>query len=446
MRKILYLFIAALSFMGCNKNSDPDLIFGSQPEERMAERNAELKTKLLESAGGWKAFLRTSLRGGGYGFYMQFDGQDGVRMLSDFSNATATTFKASTYRIKYVMNTSLIFDTYNYITTLQDPTASVNGGTNANGLQSDIEFEYLRSTSDSVVLIGKRYRNYLYLIKASAAEKTSFENGGYLSAMNATRNYFLNNANAYIDVPNGGSMQKLALSFNNANKTITGQSLFPGDSVSSVTAAFGFGIDGAFVNSQFRFLGNSFRAIRMKSATAYVVVDSTGKEYEIKHNPIPLVPLSILFGTTITTVTVPNATTYGGWGSDFITRRATSATNVTRWSIGGNPLSFGTMTIRDISQVNRRFTIRINTPYTGGALDLDYPYTYVVNADGTYKFTIGTTSGNAASIQGDFAPLLAQRINVDKFTIDYFVNPANGQALIQFKSVENPTFTFAGTF
>ncbi|MCH5715944.1 hypothetical protein [Niabella hibiscisoli] len=68
MRKLLYLFIAALSLLGCNKNSDPDLIFGSLPEERVAERNAELKSKLLESAGGWKAFLRTSLRGGGMAF------------------------------------------------------------------------------------------------------------------------------------------------------------------------------------------------------------------------------------------------------------------------------------------------------------------------------------------------------------------------------------------
>jgi len=43
------------------------------------------------------------------------------------------------------------------------------------------------------------------------------------------------------------------------------------------------------------------------------------------------------------------------------------------------------------------------------------------------------------------APLTTQRLNVDNFTLDYYINPANGQVLGQFKSVEHPDFFFSGT-
>ncbi|MCH5715943.1 DUF4302 domain-containing protein [Niabella hibiscisoli] len=216
-------------------------------------------------------------------------------MLSDFSNATATTFKASTYRIKYVMNTSLIFDTYNYITTLQDPGASVNGGTNANGLQSDIEFEYLRSTPDSVILIGKRYRNYLYLIKASAAEKTSFENGGYLTAMNKLKNYFVAGF-PHIVLNQGGTEKKIEMWINNSTKVVDGDYLTPQQSLLSAASGFAFGIDGAYFSNGLVSEGVRFRGIKWKTDTEMVAYDSAGTEYKVGLSPAPLTLLHLAVG------------------------------------------------------------------------------------------------------------------------------------------------------
>ena len=269
-----------------------DLLFDKLPEVRMAERNAELRAKLTENANGWKAFMRTSAKGGGYGFYMKFNADETVSMYSDWDNTTATTAKSSTYSIRYIMNTSLIFDTYNYISIMQDPQKSVNGGTQPDGLQSDIEFEYIRAAGDSIVLRGKKYQNYLYLVKASAQEKQNFENAQYPVAVTKLNNYFNGNF-PYIMVDN----KKLEFEINALTKVSGIDYISSDNKVTSGASGFAYAIDGAYFNPGLTNQGVTIMGIRFKDATNTVAYDANGKEYPLISQSAPSVPLWAALGS-----------------------------------------------------------------------------------------------------------------------------------------------------
>lgn len=447
MKNILYIIIAGLLLSSCNKH-EAEMLFDQKPEERMIQRNSELRSKLLEAPNGWKASLRTNLRGGAYGFFMKFDDQEKVNMVSDWNNTAANNVTSSTYRIQYVMNTSLIFDSYNYITIMQDPNTAVNGGsTLGNGLESDIEFEYIRSTADSVVLRGKKYMNYLYLVKASAGEESDFTSAKYGPSITEMNNYLANVANKYIQVPYNGGTVNLAFNFNVPNKLITSLVEMQDKSVKLGSGGFAHGMNEVSFNNSIDILGYKFVAIRKKGTGSYVVIDNTGKEYPILSASIPVVAAKALFESGAVNATAPNVTTFPGWGADFITRRATVNTSLNGWNIGGSPLQMGAMSIRDLNPTSKIFMLRIAAPYGGNITNLDYQYRLVINPDGSYKFNYMTTlTGNASTVIASTNALLAQRINVDTFNLDYFTDPATNVTYLRFTSVQNPTFVFTGTF
>lgn len=298
MKKLTYLFLL-ISLAGCVKH-DVSLVFDKLPEERMKERNAELQSKLLEGANGWKAFLRTSAQGSGFGFYMKFNKDGEVQMYSDWNNSSAVTLKASTYRIMYVMNTQLSFDTYNYISIMQDPQGSINGGSTPNGLQSDIEFEYIRSSADTILLRGKKYQNYLYLMKASASEATQYSNGAYTTAISSFNNYFVTHNNNYFLLNVGGTDIKVGITFDVAGKKSTVQAKKPDNNIVADTRGYGYSIDGAYFTDAIQILGYKIIFIKMKDANTLVAIDENGKEYPILQNPTPLTDFADMFGSTKT--------------------------------------------------------------------------------------------------------------------------------------------------
>lgn len=296
MRNLLYICSFGLLLLAaCSKPEVADL-FDKLPEERMLERNAELKDVLLNAPNGWKAFLKTSLNGGGYGFFMDFTDQGTVKMLADWDDETSVNFKESTYRIKYISNATLIFDTYTYITILQDPDDAHNGGEQKEGLQSDIEFEYARTGGDTLFLTGRKYRNTLYLIKATAAEEQSFMNGGYDDAINRIRDLF-ESTHPMILFDNNGTQEKIELGLNASAKVVSGDYLSPNDSVSSASSGIAYSIDGAYFVDGLVNMGIHFSGLRWKNSTDIVAYDSSGKEYEVIRSPAPLIPLDVLLGT-----------------------------------------------------------------------------------------------------------------------------------------------------
>lgn len=456
MKKLFILFTALIALGSCKK-SDIE-IFDQKPEERMNASVAEVKAALLSSPNGWIATLPT-FAGGGYGFYMQFDDKENVKMYADLTATSPNTVTTSTYRLKTVLGTELIFDTFNYISMLVDPTPSVFGGAAATGYKSDVEFLFTRSTADSLIFKGKKYGQVMAMVKATAAQKTTIEAGGYKTAIDKFKNFFATTKNPYIDYTSGTTTLKVGMTFDFNNTLASGKRvsfsglLADGKAIGTGSAKFGLTVDGAeLTGAGLVYQGITFKRYAWKDATTLAIYDSTGKEYIIKSNPTPLIPLHLALGVAYTSVLLPQATTYPGWSTDFITRRALSHSRMNaNIVVGGAPISLGTMrfTFNDVTKV---MSLVINTPYgtAGASLNLTYNYTYTKTEAGVYKFTINPTmDGNSSFVytQGSnpLHPLLHERINVDNFTVDYMVHPTTGALLAVLTSVQNPTFVFSGT-
>ena len=443
MNKLIYLFIATFLFIGCNKNLDTDLTFDKLPEERIAERNAELKNKLLESPDGWKAFLRTNLRGGAYGFYMQFNENDKVTMLSDWSNVTATTPDTSTYRVKYVMNSSLIFDTYNYLSILQNPSANANGGTNANGLQSDIEFEYLRSTADSIILKGKKYGNILHLVKASEAERMQFENGGYLTSIDKFKNYFLSGF-PHIVLNQGGINKKIELWTNNSTKVADGDYVSPENNLTSAISGFAFAIDGAYFSNGLVTEGVKFTGLRWKGENQLIAFDSVGTEYPVNLSSVPITLLHLALGTKFKLQAVfkkiyPGTSTAGAAIVGHYVNNLDNAYSGYRFQNGTLTFNF------DIA--NKRLIVTgWHNQNDNAGWNTTITYTYSKDANGIYTFNhVSGPATPQSGANGYVQTLMSQtgKETIDKFlrnnrvTFDYYTQ--DGMTYGRMTSVENPS-------
>ncbi|MFN0293705.1 DUF4302 domain-containing protein [Pedobacter helvus] len=305
MRKLLILFTALIALASCKKSNVE--IFDERPEVRMSMSLAEVRTALLGAPNGWIATMPTSA-GGGYGFYMQFDASENVTMYSDLgvANSPSTTTLdyvtplTSTYRLKAVLGVELIFDTFNYTSYLVDPMPSVFGGAAATGYKSDIEFLFTRATTDSLIFTGKKYRQVMAMVKATAAQKASYEAGGYKTAIDNFKAFFENIKNPYIEYTSGSATLKAAISMNFSNVLATGKrvsftGLLADGAVATAESKFGLTIDGASLPAGLSFQGINFTRIAWKDATTMAFYDTKGSEYVIKSNPVPLTPLASLY-------------------------------------------------------------------------------------------------------------------------------------------------------
>lgn len=174
MKKIvLYLLPAITLIASCRKNDDH--IFDKSPDERINETLQNYQAAITSAPNGWNGNLITG-NGGTHRFYFSFNENNRVVMYSDFDSTTATEIKESSYRIKALQQPSLIFDTYSYIHILADPDASVNGGSYGAGLRSDFEFRIDTVTTDSISLTGRFHGSKLSLRKATAQDRTVWEN------------------------------------------------------------------------------------------------------------------------------------------------------------------------------------------------------------------------------------------------------------------------------
>jgi hypothetical protein len=330
MKKLFILFTALIALGSCKK-SDIE-VFDQKPEERMAQSVSEVKTALVGSTNGWIATMPT-LAGGGYGFYMAFDASEKVKVYSDLgtANAPSTTILdyitpiTSTYRVKAVLGPELIFDTFNYTSYLVDPMPSVFGGVAATGYKSDIEFTFVRSTADSLIFKGKKYGQLMSMVKATAAQKASYEGGGFKTAIDKFKAFFINTKNPYIEY--GTTPLKVGIALDFANTIATGKRVsFAGPladgKVGTGAGKFGFTMDGAtIVGDGLVYQGIIFKRFAWKDATTLALYDSTGKEYIIKSNPIPLVEFKSVFayngtynGMMITGSVLPAGIT-SGWNA-----------------------------------------------------------------------------------------------------------------------------------
>lgn len=326
MKRLLF-FIALLSTLISCKKTSYVAKFDKTPQERAGDQIELVVTTLVSSPNGWIATLPTAA-GGGYSFYINFDNQQNVTMYGDLTDASATTVGKSYYRVKQDIGTDLVFDSYNYISMLDDPNSSVLGGASKIGYSSDIDFIYDRSSADSIIFIGKKYRQPFKLVKATAAQKASYETAGLKTAMDKFKSFFATIKNPYIEIVSGANTLKAGMSVNVTNSLTIGKRVsFTGVLADGVTTAggtskFAFKLDGAdLLGSGLVYNGITFVKMAWKDATTLAFYDSTGKEYIIKSSPVPLTPLALLFGFPTTfpykKLTIPSSGLPTGVTSGF---------------------------------------------------------------------------------------------------------------------------------
>ena len=415
--------------------------FDKLPQERAAEQINLVSNTLTGSANGWIATLPTQA-GGGYGFYMSFDKEQNVTMYGDMTATSASTLGSSYYRIKQDLGTALVFDTYNYISMLNDPNASVLGGAAKIGYSSDIEFTFDKIVGDSMIFIGKKYRQLFKLVKATATQKNDYLSGALKTNVDKLNAFFVNNKFPYIDISTSQAIIKANVIPNLTNNLTNGKRieltgiLSDNVSISTVRNKFAFSTEGITVlDGGIVFQGIIFIRMAWKDANTLAFYDSTGKEYIVKDNGVPLVDINLLWGSK-----------YLGLRSDYKQiNPGTSASgaailnayhnNLLASSLGFN-YNYGRMDL-NWNTTNKRLSFDGFTSQNGGTSGwtTNITYSYIVNTDGSYKFTTF-----AAASGGYSAPVMVQLdsfLKNNNVKFDYYID--SGKLYCKMSSVNDPT-------
>lgn len=433
--KILSLFCLALALSSCKKGSEDLMIDGKLPELRSQESLETYGKTLTSAKNGWAGYLFTE-GGGGYGFYMDFNDQDRVKMLAEIDAGTAKDLMESTYRLKAVMGPSLIFDTYNYLHLLADPNSDVVGGTAGVGFRSDFEFEFSAIKGDTVKLVGKKRRSDLFLVKLNAEQQDFYLKGGLKTLISDLTTYFDANKNLYII----GNEEVSKVQFS-VNMTLNVKKAFftwvENGVVKTAEAPFAYTTNGMFFNKPLVFNNIAFKTIEWnKAKNQLIATTTTGKQIEILRGDLPIIPLHILMGTdrfkSITVFSTPFQT----WSPSFTSMRATMS-------------AYLTLNTRRLGNINfifndeiKQMKITVTTFRSILPTVSEFIYTYTKTVDGTYDFEFVNTEERTAVILNAVLPLT--KIFADhKFTLDYKLDPVQGQ-VGSITSVDDPNYYLSG--
>lgn len=291
MKKFIYFITLLLLGASCSDPQEIEEIFGTDPDQRIADTLLYVKSTLVDAPNGWKGHLTTEY-GGGYGFYMEFMDNDRIKMVADLTDQTASEVKESTFRIRQIMAATLSFDTYTYLTMLQDPNPGVYGGLSGRGLGSDVEYNYLRTNGDTLVFEGRKFnKQQLILVKASKAESEAYLAGSYQSSIAKTNKFFADNANPYIELGDA----KYQISINSELKLVDGTAVLGGNEVVSRTAKYYYTLNGVKSTHPITLSGQDIVELRWKENKLYAL-SNQGEEFEIKNSAEPIMPLHLLIG------------------------------------------------------------------------------------------------------------------------------------------------------
>ncbi|WP_282636403.1 DUF4302 domain-containing protein [Sphingobacterium thalpophilum] len=438
MKKIFYFICMVLLTVSCSKPKEVELEFGTDPDTRIADTIALVRKTLVEAPYGWKAFLTTEYSGG-YGFYMQFGDNDRVKMVADLDAQSSSELKESTFRIRQIMTATLSFDTYTYLTMLQDPNPGSYGGQPGKGMGSDVEFDYIKSNGDTLFFEGRKFHKQLIFVKAKDAEAKRYNSKGYFDAVSKNRAFFKKNPLTSIVV--GEVEAEVAFAF--STKKMSCIIANPDGTFTSSFADFANSIDGFEIIDGILINNVELKRFIWKTDNSLVGIDKEGKEYPLKINSSSVVPYLTALGSSFSVITIPDVITYNGWSTDFVTRRAQTKAGIGRWSFSTGSIILHTIDFK-FQVVNNKMSIAFNTTTGPNKYVLTYNYTYTIE-NGKFKFTpSGTPSGNEGLIYNDVRYILQERINTDTFELGYFVNSETGEVMSQFKSVEHPDFYFTG--
>lgn len=175
-RSIKYLvLIACIGLLGaCDLKEGRT--YDEPTDTRLARALDEYAQALTSATNGWILLVDSNF--GVFRHYLSFDDNDRVIMLSDLSASytvkdgtdTTTAPRQSSYQLKALHMPSLIFNTYNYIHLLCDPTYSVMDVPTHYALYADFEYSILAFDSGTFTLRGTLNKTTSYLRRATKDE------------------------------------------------------------------------------------------------------------------------------------------------------------------------------------------------------------------------------------------------------------------------------------
>ncbi|GEM65767.1 hypothetical protein SF1_37490 [Sphingobacterium faecium NBRC 15299] len=439
MKNIFYLMFLVLLTISCSKPKEVDPIFGD-PTQRIADTLAYVKNTLVAAPNGWKAFTTTSISKGGYGFYMQFSENDRLKMVADLDETSASEIKESTYRIRQIMYATLSFDTYNYITKLQDPDPSVYGGAPGKGLGSDNEYDYVKTHGDTLFFQGRKFVQPLILVKATAAEENAFLTKKLLTSIEDVNTYFEEGINVV-------SLNKANCEFtlNIAAKQINLMAMIDGK-VESVQIPYFYSLNkNLILLGDVSFDGEKFTNVTEENGV-YKLHSVSGKSFTINKSEEYLLPPQYKLGTAITDMYQPGVYNY----SSYLPLKTWSTSYSVDWNeyvrlskTGGYNLTVGESfyNFNDAKKVITMdgYIYQDNTRFIGG-----YVMNYSIDLEnGTIRFlSVKNTTNNG----GIMVPYMNQTFFKKMINHDFklsFIKDENFGPGIQFTSVEDPNYYFS---
>ncbi len=190
---ILLLGFSAL-LLSCT-DTDPDNIFGKNPDERIEERKAELRGALLSSTDGWKmTYFTDDSELGGFSYIFKFVDGRNVTMISDFNTSTLVAQnELSSYNVILGSTVGLVFDTANYIHYLSDNSRYPNNNFKGEGYRGDFQFNYYGLEGEDVINFKSNRKHIdVKFEKATAQDWTDLsKNFGHMDKMVSARTLVL---------------------------------------------------------------------------------------------------------------------------------------------------------------------------------------------------------------------------------------------------------------
>ena len=316
------------------------------------------------------------------------------------------------------------------------------GGASKIGYSSDVEFTFDKIAGDTIIFIGKKFRQPFRLLKATSAQKAAYLAGGLKTSIDKISKFFVDNKFPYIDVTSGANTIKANIIPNVTNNLASGKRieltgvLSDGVSISTVKNKFAFTTEGLTVLSGgIVFQGITFVRMAWKDANTLAFYDSTGKEYIVKDNGVPLVDINLLWGSKYVGLRSEYKQINPGTSASGAAILNAYHNNLVAASLGFT-FNYGRIDL-NWNRTNKRLSFDGFTSQNGGTSGwtANITYSYTVNADGSYKFT--TFSPVSGNYSGPVMVQLDSFLKNNNVKFDYYTD--NGVLYCKMSSVNDPS-------
>ena len=442
----------ATYFSACSRG-EVEPVFEKSADERITDTLSFIKNTLVGSEFGWVGYTTTDLSGG-FGFYFDFDEKDRVKMVADINNTSASAVKESTYRVRQVMAATLSFDTYNYLTMLQDPTPGTLGGSAGKGFGSDVEFEYIRNSGDTLFFQGRKFKKDFILIKASAEDQSKYTSGEYLTSISTFKDVFNAIKNAYIEVDFEGQTNRVGISmiFDGAMATRK-SAIFTyvdarNNAITRATKKIAFLLGGiVFLEGGVKVYDFTFVSVKQINAQTLAVYDSNGNEYVINESSTPIIPLNESLGSAHSNFRFQHNAVYPGTSDlakevlDRIWYHLPLASNDPRYGVAGKVGTWFTPAEIDFTfqSVNNRLniTFRLWQNANGPWTDV-FQFGYTTNEDKSITLT-RQNNGSSGYVPWTFEEF-SSYLHEKTFNVEFYEE--DGATYAKYTSQSDPGFDF----